>query len=68
VKELTDFDSGFDDGYSIGFAEGRREGYDLGYIACTEEYEARFSKMWAELQTLNARIDYFERALEDERD
>lgn len=52
---------GYEDGYAVGFEEGRYRGYEEGYADTAQEYEARLAKYWAELHTLNARIDYLER-------
>lgn len=58
----------YDDGYYVGFEEGKRIGYDQGWVEAQLDFEPRIARYWAELQTLNARIDYLERhtGLEDE--
>ena len=57
---LNDFDSG----YLIGWDEGRYQGIDEGYSRAVNDYEPRIAKLWAELQTLNARIDYLSKVLD----
>lgn len=52
------YDLSFDDGYVVGFDEGRKVGYTEGYEQATQDTENRLAKYWAELQTLNARVDY----------
>ncbi len=59
-----------DDGYAAGMAEGYQqglsEGYADGYQAAERDYQDRLAKYWAELQTLNARIDYLEKKLNEQ--
>ncbi len=50
--------SEWENGYSAGWEEGKYEGYTQGRVDAITDYESRISKMWAELHTLNARIDY----------
>lgn len=54
----------WDDGYSIGWQEGKHEGYTQGYNDAVRDYELRLKKYWAELQTLNARVDYLNDVLD----
>jgi len=57
--------SGYEDGYSVGWEEGRRVGFDEGMAETVEIYEPRLAKFWAEMQTLNARINYVENLLNE---
>lgn len=53
----------YEAGYGVGFDEGRLEGYSQGYLDSTHDFDHRLSKYWAELHTLNARVDYLEKIL-----
>lgn len=53
--------SKYDEGYADGWDEGRSQGFQEGYTETAQTYEERISALWAELQTLNARVDYLER-------
>ncbi len=59
---MTEY-SGYEDGFSVGWEEGRYVGQQEGYAECQVEYEQRLGAYWAELQTLNARLDYLEAQL-----
>lgn len=54
------------DDYMIGYNQGKKEGIEMGYQTAFEDLEPRIAKMWAEIQTLNARIDYLNKVLEGE--
>ena len=56
---MTEYNQ-YEDGYSVGWQEGRRIGVEEGYMEASVQYEQRMSALWAELQTLNARLDYLE--------
>lgn len=53
--------TGYDEGFADGWEEGRGIGFQEGYAETARAYEERISALWAELQTLNARIDYLEK-------
>lgn len=53
-------------GYSIGFDDGKNFGYTKGYQDAEQDLEPRLGKYWAELQTLNARVDYLTKVLNGE--
>lgn len=52
-----------EDYYAVGWEEGRRDGIIEGYSEAVNDYEPRIAKFWAEMHTLNARIDYLETQL-----
>lgn len=54
----------YSEGYEVGYEEGRRVGFDAGYEQATLNYETRLNAYWAELHTLNARMDYLQHELE----
>lgn len=58
----------YEDGFAQGWQEGRDIGYSEGWNDARDHYEARLSKMWAELQTLNARIEFVNKQLEKQED
>lgn len=51
----------YTDGYYVGKEEGYKKGYDEGWQDAMNDFEPRIARYWAELATLNARIDYLER-------
>ena len=53
----------YESGYYEGLEEGKKLGYEEGYCDAVQTYEARLAKQWAEIQTLNARIDAIETLL-----
>lgn len=61
------FNGNFDDGYVVGWNEGRDIGYQEGYNDCLYQYENTLKKYNTELLTLNARIDYLTKVLENEK-
>ena len=50
-----------EDIYWAAFDDGRTKGYNEGWEDATRDFEPRIARYWAELQTLNARIDYLEK-------
>ncbi len=52
----------YNDGYYWGMQEGQTIGYEQGYADAVNDLEPRITKLWVELQTLNARIAYLEKA------
>ncbi len=59
----------YNDGYCVGWEEGRQsglqEGYNEAYEDLVELYEKRIKALYTELQTLNARVDYLNKKLDD---
>lgn len=51
----------YDEGYADGWDEGRSQGFQEGATEIGQSYEERISALWAELQTLNARVSYIEK-------
>lgn len=56
----------YEDGYAVGWEEGRHLGMTEGYNQAVYDYEPRIKMMWAELQTLNARVAVLEQKLANE--
>lgn len=63
-RNLTDYE----EGYVVGWSEGRHIGYTEGYNDAVVDMEPRVARLWAELQTLNARIDYLQNREAEEED
>ncbi len=57
---MIDYDN-YAEGYSVGWDNGNKEGYSEGYAEAVQLYEERISALWAELHSLNARVDFLER-------
>ena len=55
---MNDFDNWYEEGYTTGWLEGRHIGYSEGYSDAVNDYEPRIRKLYAEMVTLNARIDF----------
>lgn len=53
----------WDEGYIQGWEEGRQKGRLEGFSDASDAYEERILKLWGELQTLNARMDYLNNQL-----
>lgn len=49
---------GYEDGYASGWEEGRYTGYSEGIADAVNEYDTRIKLLWAEIQTLHARVDH----------
>lgn len=54
----------YDLGYAHGWEEGRYQGYADAAIELEEDFSKRAAKMWVEVQTLNARINYLTKVLD----
>jgi flagellar biosynthesis/type III secretory pathway protein FliH len=50
--------------YDRGYRQGSDEGYETGYEDARQDLEERIRRLWAETITLNARIDYVVRMLD----
>lgn len=52
-------------GYDAGYQDGRRQGYDEGFQDCAREYDARVSKLTAEIRTMEARMAVLTRRVDN---
>lgn len=53
----------YEDGFADGFENGREAGILEACANTNVVYEERMKKLWAEMQTLNARISYLDKQL-----
>lgn len=61
MEHVNDPLSLYDAGYAAGFDKGYQTGFDEGVEQGLEEIDGRIGKLWAEIQTLHARVDYLSR-------